>query len=115
MQRILIIHTAYIGDIILATPLIPAIKRNFPECLIDFITIPASRNLLECEDDINRLIIYDKRGEHKGFKGLKQIISYINSNYTPEQIVKLFSQLLGGLCPNGYIFSWVYKSVRKKY
>lgn len=80
MKNILIIHTAFIGDIILATPLIPAIKESYPECFIDFITIPASKNLLEEETDINRLIIFDKRGEHKGIKGLKKIISLISEN-----------------------------------
>lgn len=81
MQRILIIHTAFIGDIILATPIIPAIKNAYPDCLIDFITIPASANLLEEETDINQLMIFDKRGEHKGIKGLKNIIRLINENH----------------------------------
>jgi len=80
MKRILIIHTAFIGDIILATPLIPAIKKEFTDCLIDFITIPASKNLLECENDLNQLIIFDKKGEHKGYKGLKKIIALIKDN-----------------------------------
>jgi len=80
MKKILIIHTAYIGDIILATPLIPAIKKEFSECLIDFITIPASKNLLECESDLNQLIIFDKRGENKGYSGLKKIIALIKDN-----------------------------------
>jgi len=80
MKRILIIHTAFIGDIVLATPIIPAIKQTYPDCLIDFITIPASKNLLEKENDLNQLIIFDKRGEHKGYKGLKKIIHLINKN-----------------------------------
>jgi lipopolysaccharide heptosyltransferase II len=80
MQKILVLHTAFIGDIILATPLIPAIKNAFPDCLIDFMTIPASANLLEKETDINQLIIFDKRGKHKGFKGLKSIIRLVSEN-----------------------------------
>ena len=80
MQKILIVHTAFIGDIILATPLIPAIKNAYPDCLIDFITIPASANLLEKETDLNKLIIFDKRGSHKGIKGLRRIIRLVNEN-----------------------------------
>ena len=80
MKNILIIHTAYIGDIILATPLIPAIKKSFPDCLIDFMTIPASANLLEKNTDIHNLIIFDKRDAHKGIKGLRKIIQQVKEN-----------------------------------
>ena len=82
MQRILILHTAFIGDIILTTPLIPAIKKSFPNCSIDFMTIPISANLLEKDTNIHNLIIFDKRGIHKGIKGLREIIQQVkNSSY----------------------------------
>ena len=80
MKKLLIIHTAFIGDIILATPLLPAIKKSFPNCLIDFMTIPSSANLLEKDTNINDLIVFDKRGAHKGIKGLKKIIKLVKDN-----------------------------------
>lgn len=36
MKKALIIQTAYIGDVILATPIIETLHLNFPECKIDF-------------------------------------------------------------------------------
>jgi heptosyltransferase-2 len=80
MKNVLIIHTAFIGDIILATPLIPAIKNSFPNCMIDFLTIPISANLLEKDTNIHNLIIFDKRGIHKGIKGLRKILQQIQDN-----------------------------------
>ena len=81
MKKILIIHTAFIGDIILATPMLTAIKNKYPDCLIDFITIPASANLLEKDPRINRLTSFDKRGKHKGIKGLRRILDSLNQTH----------------------------------
>jgi heptosyltransferase-2 len=61
-------------------PLISAIKKAFPKCLIDFITIPSSANLLEKDTNINNLIIFDKRGIHKGIKGTRRIIDIVKNN-----------------------------------
>ncbi len=38
MHKILIVQTAYIGDVILATGLIESIHQAFPEAQIDFVT-----------------------------------------------------------------------------
>jgi heptosyltransferase-2 len=37
MQKILVIQTAFIGDVILATPVISELKRIYPESKIDFL------------------------------------------------------------------------------
>jgi len=76
-MRILIIQTAYIGDVILTTPLIKNIKNHFPDCLIDFLTIPASVNLVEKDPNIENVIVFDKRGVDKGFKGFKLLLYQI--------------------------------------
>jgi heptosyltransferase-2 len=69
-KKILIIQTAFIGDVILATPLAEAAKRLFPESRVDFMAIPAAANLLECNPYIDRVVIFDKRGRQRGIKAL---------------------------------------------
>ncbi|MGH1362624.1 MAG: lipopolysaccharide heptosyltransferase II [Calditrichia bacterium] len=66
VHRILIVQTAFIGDVILTLPLLQEAKRSFPDSEIDFIAIPAARTLLETHDDLNELIIYDKRNTDRG-------------------------------------------------
>jgi len=49
MKKILIIHTAFIGDIILSTPLIKKLKAKYIEdgCCITYVTTPAGASVLK--------------------------------------------------------------------
>lgn len=60
-NRILVIQTAFIGDVILITPLISAVKKIFPESLLDVMVIPQAANILENNPKINSVILFDKR------------------------------------------------------
>ena len=79
-KRALIIQTAFIGDVILTTPLIKNLKKIYPDIEIDFLTIPVSKNLVEKDPNIRQLIIFDKRGEDKGLKGLIRLGKQLKQN-----------------------------------
>lgn len=72
-MRFLIWQTAYLGDVVLATPLIETLKLNFPESEVAFVGRPFILELLKGSPV--KLIPYDKslRGS---FKTLKEIKSY---------------------------------------
>lgn len=70
INKILIIQTAFPGDIILTTPLIQATRTQFPTSIIDFLTIPICQNLIETHPALNQVIVFDKRGLHKGWRRL---------------------------------------------
>ncbi len=70
MNKILIIHTAFIGDIVLSTPLIKKIKTKYPESRVTYVTTPSGASLLKNNPMLDEVISYDKRGEHKGLRGL---------------------------------------------
>ena len=61
MRRILIIQTAFAGDLILTTPLLAETARCFPDAAIDVLCIPATAPLLQHHPGIRNLIVYDKR------------------------------------------------------
>lgn len=67
--RILIIHTAFIGDIVLSTPLIKKLRDTYPKAEITYLTTPVGASILRNNPHLNHIIEYDKRGEHKGIKG----------------------------------------------
>lgn len=69
-MRILIIHTAFIGDIVLSTPLLKKIKDRYPESEVTYLTTPAGAAILKNNPHINEIISYDKRGIHKGIMGV---------------------------------------------
>ena len=61
-RRVLIIQTAFLGDVILITPLIRATHELFPEASIDVLVIPETVPVLANNPDIRRILTFDKRG-----------------------------------------------------
>ena len=61
MQKILIIQTAFIGDVILATPLIGNLKAEFPTAKIDFIVKNGNQALLKNDLNLNEILVFDKK------------------------------------------------------
>lgn len=61
MQRILIIQTAFIGDVILATPVISELKRLFPLAEIDVLVKKGNGNLLAHDPAIREVFEFDKK------------------------------------------------------
>jgi heptosyltransferase-2 len=74
--KILVIQTAYLGDVILTIPVVQNIKKLVPQAEIDFICIPQTETVLRNNPDIRRLIVYDKRTGGKIGK-LFRIISQV--------------------------------------
>jgi heptosyltransferase II len=62
-NNILIIQTAFIGDVILTTPLIRETKRAFPEAHIDVLVIPETKNVLNNNPHIRSILVFDKRSK----------------------------------------------------
>jgi len=60
-MRFLIIQTASIGDVILATPIIEKLHRFFPGSKIDFLLKSGNESLFEGHPFLNKVIIWDKK------------------------------------------------------
>lgn len=74
--KILIIQTAYIGDVILTLPVAQVLKREM-ECEIDFLCIPKTAELLRNNRYIDNLIVYDKKARNKRFLKLRNVSNRI--------------------------------------
>ena len=73
MKNILIIQTAYAGDLILTTPLIHAAYDRFTPCRIDVLCIPSTASLIRNNPFIHELILYDKRVDRFALKLLSSL------------------------------------------
>lgn len=69
MKKILIIHTAFIGDIVLSTAFIKKLKEKYKKSEISYLTTPAGGAVLKNNPFLKEIIIYDKKGKDKGLKG----------------------------------------------
>lgn len=58
--RMLVIKMAGIGDLLLATPALRALRETYPQAQIDLLVTPASAGLLDGWEVINKIIVLDK-------------------------------------------------------
>lgn len=65
-KKILVVQTAYPGDIVLTTPLFKGLKKSFPESLLTVVTTPQGCELLKDLKEIDSLVSYDKKGKDRG-------------------------------------------------
>jgi len=72
MVKFLIIQTAFIGDVILATPLIEKLNAHFPQSKIDFLLRKGNEQLLLDHPKIHQLHIWNKK--EKKIKNLFRIL-----------------------------------------
>lgn len=77
MQKFLIIQTAYIGDVILATSLVNKIHQLAPEAQIDFLLRAGNESLLQHSDKITNVYIWNKK---KKYSSLLSLIKKIRAN-----------------------------------
>ncbi|MEI7896288.1 MAG: glycosyltransferase family 9 protein [bacterium] len=68
MKKILVIQTASIGDVILATAVIESLHLAYPRAIIDFLVKKGNEKLFDGHPFLNEVIAWDKRSEkYSGF------------------------------------------------
>jgi len=64
-MRILVTRTDRLGDVVLSTPAIKALRQRFPEAHIAFMVRPYTREIVAGNPYLDEVIIYDKYGKQK--------------------------------------------------
>jgi ADP-heptose:LPS heptosyltransferase len=77
LNKILIIQSASIGDVILATPIIEKLHFHFPEAAIDFLLKKGNQSLFDSHPFLHHVLIWDKSKEK--YKNLLGLISFIRN------------------------------------
>jgi ADP-heptose:LPS heptosyltransferase len=78
LNNILVIQTAFIGDVILATALIEKLHVSFPEAKIDFLVRGGNESLVKEHPFINEVIVWQKK-ENK-YKNLFKLAKRIRQS-----------------------------------
>ena len=76
-KKILLVRLDRIGDVILSTPAIRAIRDAYPESYIAFMVRPYAAEVVEGNPYLNEIIIYDKEGEQKDLFGNLKFIQLL--------------------------------------
>lgn len=68
--KVLILDTAWLGDVLFTTSLIGAARASWPEAKIDALTAKRGRDLLLDHPYLNKLWVYDKQERERGISSL---------------------------------------------
>jgi heptosyltransferase-2 len=86
IRKILIIQTASIGDVILATPVIEALHKSYPNAMIDFLMKDGFQDLLERHPHLHHILGWNKKKDKYG--NLRALIKYVR-NQRYDMVVNL--------------------------
>ncbi|MBR32108.1 MAG: lipopolysaccharide heptosyltransferase II [Spirochaetaceae bacterium] len=80
-QNILLIQTAFIGDVVLTTPMIRALRKCKPGAKITVMVKPEARAFVESLEEIDEVLVIDKKKAHRGLGMLKLIRDIRKRNF----------------------------------
>jgi heptosyltransferase-2 len=98
MEKILIVQTAFLGDVILTTPLIKATKKIYPDSYLSFLLIPETKDVLANNPKLDEIIIYDKRDKEKGIADFFSLVKRIKSKSFDKALIPHRSLRSASLC-----------------
>ncbi|HEV8380856.1 MAG TPA: lipopolysaccharide heptosyltransferase II [Gemmatimonadales bacterium] len=117
----LVIQTAFLGDVVLTTPLLSALAaRHGP---VDVVTTPLAAPLLETHPAVAKVIPYDKRGADGGWAGARRLARRLKGEryeraYLPHRSLRTAAVALLARIPSRIGFSgpwsFLYTEARPK-
>lgn len=120
-SQALLIQTAFLGDVVLTTPLLAALaERHGP---LDVVTTPAAAPLLETHPAVRRVLPYDKRNANRGWSGLRGLAQRLTGErygqaYLPHRSLRTAALALLARIPTRIGFrggwSFLYTETREK-
>ncbi|OFZ83475.1 MAG: hypothetical protein A2583_04585 [Bdellovibrionales bacterium RIFOXYD1_FULL_53_11] len=72
--NILVVRTDNIGDVILSTPVLEALKKHFPHCRVTFMVRDALVPLVKGLPHVDEVMVYDPVRRHAGLRGFFRLV-----------------------------------------
>jgi len=76
-RRILVTRTDRLGDVLLSTPVIKALRQKFPQSYIGMLVSPYTQGVLEGNPDLDEVITFDKDLKDKGWLGILKFSGFL--------------------------------------
>ncbi|HET9385297.1 MAG TPA: lipopolysaccharide heptosyltransferase II [Gemmatimonadales bacterium] len=117
----LVIQTAFLGDVVLSTPLLSALAERYGP--VDVVTTPIAAPLVETHPAVRQVFPYDKRRADRGWRGLRALATRLHQQrygraYLPHRSLRSAALALFARIPSriGYAGSWsfLYTEARTK-
>ncbi|MGC8594166.1 MAG: glycosyltransferase family 9 protein [Candidatus Kryptoniota bacterium] len=69
-KKILVIQTAFLGDVILTLPVVQRLKKIEANSTVDFVTIPETAEIVQNNKFVDNVFILDKHGRERNFASI---------------------------------------------
>ncbi len=90
-MRLLIIRFSSLGDIILTTPVLAAVKAKYPRAVIDFLVMDKYAEAISGNPHIDHLLLFEKN-RFKGIKGIARFARRLREKKY-DQVIDLHAKL----------------------
>ncbi|KPL01354.1 MAG: hypothetical protein AMJ91_00305 [candidate division Zixibacteria bacterium SM23_73_3] len=80
-ERLLVIRTDRVGDVVLSTPVLEAIKSRFPQSYLAMMVSPYATDVVKNNPNLDDVIIDDADSSHKGIKGFFKLVKEIKKKH----------------------------------
>jgi len=103
LRKVLVIQTAFPGDLILLTPLLEAVKAGREPVHLSLLTLPGNAGLFDNSPFVDEILTYDKKGTERGFIPFLKLVQGIRKRKFAAAIVphpslrSALLALLGGI------------------
>ncbi len=77
MQHILVVNMNWLGDVIFSVPIFKALKEKYPQSKVSCLAVPRVKEILECIEGVDEIIVYEEEGRHKSFWGKLSLIAQL--------------------------------------
>lgn len=80
-KNILVIDLAFIGDVVLATPVLRSLREAYPQAHIVMLTVPLTASIAALNPFVDTVLTYDKRGAQRGFMGMVHMARQLRAHH----------------------------------
>lgn len=85
--RILIVRTDRIGDLVLSTPAIRAVRAAHPRAYLAALVQPSTRALVEGHPALDDTLVLDKHGDHRGWSGFWRLVRMLRARRFDQALI----------------------------
>ena len=75
----MVLQTAFIGDVVYTSPLVHAIKQQYPDASISLLVSPRAKDIARCIPGVDEVITFDKHGQDAGPVGVLRMAQRIRN------------------------------------
>ena len=79
--EILVVQTAFLGDAVLTTPILSALKNALPSCRVTLLCTPETKDVFTENKNMDEILVMDKKGKDRSVISLWKWGHYLRGKY----------------------------------